>query len=88
MDFSWSEEEKLWRNTVRDFAQKVIAPRVREIDTEERIPEDIIKGMAELGLLALTVSEEYGGMGASWTMAAIAAEELGRADISLSLIHI
>lgn len=85
MDFSWSEEEKLWRNTVRDFAQKVIAPRAREIDTEERIPEDIIKGMAELGLLALTVSEEYGGMGASWTMAAIAAEELGRADISLAV---
>ena len=85
MDFGWNEEERLWRNTVRDFAQKEIAPRVREIDTEERIPKEIIKGMAEIGLLALTVSEEYGGMGASWTMAAIAAEELGRADISLAI---
>ncbi|RLC82845.1 MAG: acyl-CoA dehydrogenase [Chloroflexi bacterium] len=85
MDFGWNEEERLWRKTVRDFAQKEIAPRVREIDTEERIPEDIIKGMAEIGLLAPTVSEEYGGMGASWTMAAIAAEELGRADISLAI---
>jgi acyl-CoA dehydrogenase len=41
--------------------------------------------MAQMGLLALTVPEEYGGMGADWTMACIAAEELGRADISLAL---
>ena len=85
MDFSWTEEQKLWREAVRDFAQTEIAPRVREIDTTERIPRDIIRGMAEMGLLAPLVSEEYGGAGADWTMAAIAAEELGRADISLAI---
>jgi acyl-CoA dehydrogenase len=85
MEFGWSEEQRLWRNAVRDFAQKEIAPRVREIDNTERIPTDIIKGMAELGLLAPVCSEEYGGAGMDWTMAAIAAEELGRADISLAV---
>jgi acyl-CoA dehydrogenase len=85
MDFGWNEEQRLWRQAVRDFAQKVIAPRVREIDTQERIPSDIIKGMAELGLLAPVCSEDYGGAGMDWTMAAIAAEELGRADISLAV---
>jgi len=85
MDFSWTEEQRIWRKTVRDFAQEVIKPRVREMDTQGRIPKEIVKGMAELGLLAVTVSEEYGGAEADWTMACIAAEELGRADISLAV---
>jgi acyl-CoA dehydrogenase len=85
MDFSWTDEQEIWRKTVRDFAQKKIKPRVREIDTNKKIPEEIIKGMAQLGLLAPTASQEYGGAGVDWTMAAIAAEELGRADISLAI---
>jgi acyl-CoA dehydrogenase len=85
MDFSWTDEQVIWRKTVRDFAQKKIKPRVREIDTNKKIPEEIIKGMAQLGLLAPTASQEYGGAGVDWTMAAIAAEELGRADISLAI---
>jgi acyl-CoA dehydrogenase len=85
MDFDWNEEQRLWRQAVRDFAQNEIAPRVREIDSTERIPAEIIKGMARLGLLAPVCSEAYGGAGMDWTMATIAAEELGRADISLAV---
>ncbi|MGR3309374.1 MAG: acyl-CoA dehydrogenase family protein [Candidatus Brocadiales bacterium] len=85
MDFSWTEEQEIWRQTVRDFAQKEIKPRVRDIDTNARIPDDIIKGMAKLGLLGLTVSPDYGGAGTDWKMACIAAEELGRADISIAV---
>ena len=85
MDFSWTEEQKLWRKTIRDFAQKKIKPRVREIDTNKKIPEEIIKEMGTLGLLAPTSSKEYGGADLDWTMACIAAEELGRADISLAV---
>jgi acyl-CoA dehydrogenase len=85
VDFSWTEEQEIWRRTVRDFAQKKIKPRVREIDTNKKIPDDIIKSMAQLGLLAPTASQDYGGAGVDWTMASIAAEELGRADISLAI---
>ncbi|HDH10155.1 MAG TPA: acyl-CoA dehydrogenase [Chloroflexi bacterium] len=85
MDFGWTEEQEMWRKAVRDFAQKEIKPIVREMDTTGKIPEHVIKGMAKLGLLALTVSEEYGGAGADWTMACIAAEELARADISIAV---
>ncbi len=85
MDFSWNEEQRLWRQSVRDFAQAEIAPRVREIDSQERIPPEIVRGMARLGLLAPVCSEEVGGAGMDWPMAAIAAEELGRADISLAI---
>ena len=85
MDFGWTEEERMWRKAVHDFAQKKIAPRVREIDDTSNIPQDIIKAMADMGLWAPTVSEKYGGSGLNVTMATIAAEELGRADISLAL---
>ncbi|PNX49686.1 MAG: acyl-CoA dehydrogenase [Thermoplasmata archaeon M9B1D] len=85
MDFSWTTEQELWRKTVREFAQKKIKPKVREIDTNKKIPEEIIKEMGRLGLLAPTVSSEYGGADLDWTMAAIAAEEIGRADISLAI---
>jgi len=85
MDFSWTDEQELWRKTVRNFAQKKIKPRIREIDTNRKIPEEIITEMGKLGLLAPTASKEYGGADLNWTMAAIAAEELGRADISLAI---
>jgi acyl-CoA dehydrogenase len=85
MEFGWTEEQQMWRRAVRDFAQKKIAPRSREIDDTGKIPPELIKGMAEMGLLAPTVAEEYGGQGMSVTLATIAAEELGRADISLAL---
>jgi acyl-CoA dehydrogenase len=85
MDFTWTEEQKIWRRTVHDFAQKKIKPLVRNIDTNKKIPENIIKDMAKLGLLAPVVSKDYGGSEVDWTMACIAAEELGRADISLAI---
>lgn len=85
MDFEWTEEQKIWRSTVREFAQKRITPKVREIDTTKKIPESIIQDMAKLGLLAPTVSKKYDGAEIDWTMACIAAEELGRADISLAI---
>ncbi len=85
MDFTFTEEQEMWRKAVRDFSQREIKPHVREYDQSGEIPPEIIKKMAQMGLLALTVPEKYGGMGADWTMACIAAEELARADISLAL---
>ena len=67
MDFSWTDEQMLWRKTVHDFAQKKIKPRVREIDSNKKIPKEIIRDMAKLGLLAPTVPQEYGGSGVDWT---------------------
>jgi len=85
MDFNWTEEQKIWRTTVRNFAERKIKPYVREIDSNKQIPKKIVEDMAKLGLFAPTVSQKYGGSEVDWTMACIAAEELGRADISLAV---
>ncbi len=86
MHFEESDEEKMFREAVRDFAQKHVAPEWKKYDEEtHEIPRDLIKKMADQMLWAPTVSEESGGPGLSWVMACIAAEELAKADLSIAL---
>ncbi|MHA1653522.1 MAG: acyl-CoA dehydrogenase family protein [Candidatus Thorarchaeota archaeon] len=85
VNFEESDEERMFREAVRDFAQKYVAPVWQDYDRNHEIPRDLIKKMAEMQLWAPTVSEEYGGAGISWVMACIAAEELARADLSIAL---
>ncbi len=84
MDFSFTGEQELFRKSVREFCEKKLAPRVREIDENGEIPYDILEDLAAFGLLGITISERYGGRGADFTTAAIAAEEIARADISMA----
>jgi len=84
MDFSFSEDENVFREMVKELASKHIAPRVKEIEEKGRIPKEIIDVLANQGLLGLTISPNYGGAGASITMATIAAEEIAYADISVA----
>lgn len=84
MDFSLTEEQELFRKSVREFCEKKLAPRAGEIDEKGEISQEILKDMAAFGLLGITISEEYGGSGADFITAAIAAEEIARADISMA----
>jgi acyl-CoA dehydrogenase len=85
MDFAFSEEEEAFRISVREFCEKNIAPRAREIDEKGGIPPEVIESMGGSGLLGITVSEKFGGAGASFVKAAIAAEEIARADVSMAV---
>ncbi|MFQ6058231.1 MAG: acyl-CoA dehydrogenase family protein [Anaerolineae bacterium] len=83
MDFDLTEEQKMIRQTVREFAEKEIMPVARDNDREERFPWDILRKMAPLGFLAPTLPEEYGGMGLDFISEAIIFEEIGRACSSV-----
>jgi alkylation response protein AidB-like acyl-CoA dehydrogenase len=86
VDFSFTEEQELFRKAIREWCHKELTlEKVREMDSKGEIPRDIIKGLADLGLLLMTVPEEHGGAGADWVTACIAAEELGYADISIAV---
>jgi len=85
MDFSFTTEQDLIRRTVREYAQKKIAPRVREIDDGRRIPDEIIADLAGMDLLGITVSVDDGGAEADPVTAGVVAEELARADISCAI---
>ncbi len=86
MQFEESDEERMFRESVREFAQRYVAPVWKTYDEKtHEIPRDLVKKMGEQMLWAPTVSEEYGGANLSMTMACIAAEELARADLSIAL---
>jgi acyl-CoA dehydrogenase len=84
MEFRLSDEEEAFQTAVRRFGDKVLRTHERQIDAEGRIPDAVLRPMAELGLLAMPVATEYGGMGASAVLTELAAEEVGRGDFSMA----
>jgi len=84
MDFRLTDEEEAFQAAVRRFGDKVLRPNERKIDRDGRIPDDVLAEMAHLGLLAMPVPTEYGGIGASAVLTELAAEEVGRGDFSMA----
>src|SRR5439155_4236610 len=80
LNFDLTNEQELVRDTVRDFAQEKVAPVAAELDREKRFPYDLVRDLAGLGLMGMTVPEEYGGAGSDTVSYAIAVEELTRVD--------
>jgi acyl-CoA dehydrogenase len=86
VDFEFTEEQDLFRKSVREWCEKHIPlEKIREMDSQGRIPHEVLKSMGEMGLLIMTAPEEHGGTGADWVTACIAAEELAYADVSIAL---
>ncbi len=84
MDFRLSDEERAFQEAVRRFGDRVLRTHERTIDAKGTIPPEVLRPMAELGLLAMPVPEAFGGMGASAVLTEIAAEEVGRGDFSMA----
>ena len=82
---SLSEEEELFRATVREFAESEIGPHVREMDDAAHFKGEIIPKFFELGLMGIEVPEKWGGAGGSIFLAALAIEELARVDASAAI---
>ena len=85
LDFSFTEEQDILRDSVRQFARNEITPRMQEMISKRRIPREIIEGMRKLGLFGMTIPEEYGGMGADAVTTAVAAEEIAAGDLTVSI---
>ena len=80
MDFQLSEEQRLWRKAVHDFVSREIKPLAQEINEKEEIPPALIKKMGPMGLLGMSVEEEYGGSALDSISISIAIEELAWGD--------
>jgi butyryl-CoA dehydrogenase len=84
--FELTEEQQMLQTMARDFAQKEVLPKAAEIDKNHRHPAELVKRMAELGLLGVAVPEEYGGSGMDNVSYALAMEEISRACASTGVI--
>jgi isovaleryl-CoA dehydrogenase len=87
LNFQLGEDIDALRDTVRDFAQTEIAPRAAEIDSSDQFPMDLWQKMGSLGVLGITVGEEYGGAGMGYLAHMIAMEEISRASASVGLSY-
>ena len=85
IDFELTEEQKILQKTVREFAQAEIAPHSRRWDEAESFPHEIIPRLGELGLLGMSVPEEYGGSQMSMTEISLVVEELAAVDGSVAI---
>ena len=85
MDFEPTEEHKMIRRMVRDFAENEIAPRAEEMDATDEFPDDLFRRMGELGIIGLPFPEEYGGSGLGYTSLVIALEEIARVSGSMAI---
>ncbi len=86
MNFDLTDEEKLVRDTARDFAQKELKPIAAEIDKNHKIPDEILKKMGELGFFGVYVPEEYGGAGLSFVSYALVVEEISKVCASTGVL--
>ena len=87
LDFDLGDEINMLRDAVAEFAAAEIAPRAAEIDQNNEFPQDLWPKLGEMGLLGITVSEEYGGSGMGYLAHMVAMEEISRASASVALSY-
>jgi alkylation response protein AidB-like acyl-CoA dehydrogenase len=80
------DDERLFHESVLEFARAEIAPRTREMDQQARIPPELIHKLFELGVMAIEIPDEHGGAGASFFHAVLAVEALSRIDPSVGVL--
>jgi len=85
LDFNLSEEQRLLKKTVREFAEGELAPHSREWDEKQTFPREVFAKLAELGLMGVAWPTEYGGSGMSTLDWAVVMEELSRVDAGVAL---
>ena len=86
MDFSLSEEHQMVRKMVREFAEKEIAPKIKELDRQQQVDRGILTRMGQQGILGICLPVKYGGAGMDYISLAIACEELERIDTSARVV--
>src|SRR5680860_315588 len=86
MNFDLTEEQTQVRDLVREFAQREVAPYIREWDAEGKVDRSLIDKLGEMGILGLPIPESYGGLGLDYISLALACDELEYIDTSLRVI--
>lgn len=86
IDFRFTDEQEMFRKASREFAENRVAPFVAEMEKTGKVPPDLVKALAEAEMLAITIPEEYGGLGLGFVARMIALEEIGRVSVATAMM--
>jgi len=85
IDFTFTEEQEMFRKMAREFAENIVAPHVAEMEETGDVNDDVIRALAEAEMMAITIPEEYGGLGLGYTARMIAVEEISRISVATAM---
>jgi alkylation response protein AidB-like acyl-CoA dehydrogenase len=86
IDFTFTEEQEMFRRAAREFAETQVAPYVPEMENTGKVPAGLVKALAEAEMMALTIPEAYGGLGLGYTARLIALEEISRISVATAMM--
>jgi alkylation response protein AidB-like acyl-CoA dehydrogenase len=86
IDFTFTEEQELFRQAAREFAEAEVAPRVPEMEETGKVSDEVVKALGEAEMMAITIPEEYGGLGLGYVARLIALEEIGRVSVATAMM--
>ena len=86
IDFTFTEEQEMFRKAAREFAENQVAPRVAEMEATGKVSEAVVQALAEAEMMALTVPEPFGGLGLGYTARMIALEEISRISVATAMM--
>jgi alkylation response protein AidB-like acyl-CoA dehydrogenase len=86
IDFTFTEEQEMFRKAAREIAETKIAPKIAEMEETGEVSEDVVKALAEGEMMAITIPEEYGGLGLGYTARMIAVEEISRVSVAAGMM--
>ncbi len=86
IDFTFTEEQEMFRKAAREFAETMIMPKVVEMEKTGDVSQDVVKALAEADMMGITIPEEYGGLGLGYTERLIALEEISRVSVATAMM--
>ncbi len=86
IDFTFTEEQEMFRKAAGEFAETQVAAKVSEMEKTGKVSEELVKAMAEAEMMALTIPEEYGGLGLGYTTRLIAIEEISKISVAAGMM--
>jgi alkylation response protein AidB-like acyl-CoA dehydrogenase len=86
IDFTFTEEQEMFRKAAQEFTETQVAPKVSEMEETGKVSQELVKAMAEAEMMALTIPEEYGGLGLGYTARFIALEEISKVSVAAGMM--
>ena len=86
IDFTFTEEQEMFRKAASEFAETKVAPKVAEMEATGKVCDEVVKALGEAEMMALTIPEEYGGLGLGYTARLIALEEISKVSVAVGMM--